>query len=176
MSEGQRSALGLGWAVTAPGCLWGDPLKGSDNQRIRIGMPWKRVHCASLLVTFWMAIQLAPSLWLIGLPAGEHRLSFHAADRRLVLEHPESVDRHHHLPLERVVIPRMEGADHTDHVVRLPEPDNAARPALPDGLPVTAAFVSSGTAVIPAAFDAVLRTVSREIGPAPPSRSLPLLL
>lgn len=140
-------------------------------------MPGERVRCASLLVTFWVAIQLAPSLWLIGLSTGEHRLSFHAADRRLVLEHPESAaQHHHHLPLERVVIPRTERANHTDHVVHFPEPDHAARPALPDSPPVAAASVSSTSAVIPAAFDAMLRTSLREIGPAPPFRSLPLLL
>lgn len=132
---------------------------------------------ASLLVTFWMAIQLAPPLFLMGLSTAEHRLSFYAADRRLVLEHHESTAAHHHPPVGRVVIPPTEeGGEHTDHVVRFPEPDPAARSGVRDGPPATATSVSSAAVVISTRAAAIPTAGARRIGPAPPSRSLPLLL
>ncbi|MGH7858799.1 MAG: hypothetical protein ACREQY_15845 [Candidatus Binatia bacterium] len=136
------------------------------------------VDHVSLLVAFWVAVQLAPPLFLIGLSSGEHRLSFHAADGRLLLEHRHSeAPTHRHLPIENVLIPIAGGEEeHADHVVRFPQSDHAARPDLPGASATSGTCVSSPAFVIPTRATFVSPTTSSRIGPAPPHRTRPLLL
>jgi len=153
-------------------------LTGLLGEGIAVDVRSRIARRACLLISFWVAVQMAPPIFVIGISSGDHTPSLGGFDS-LVLRHDHHAEHsdHRHSPVEEILVTSFaENGSHGDHLVRLPDSEVASRPEMPDGLTILlAGYSPAGLALgLPARVFPTGR--SRAVGLPPPDRNRPLLL